>query len=59
MPGKDTVDGFQFLPLFVHSPFLKVEVLIPGERALPLLSRTGEEVGDKWGKSHATLSLLR
>jgi len=50
-PGKDTVDGFQFLPLFAHSPFLKVEV--PGDRAFPLLSRTGEEVGDKWDKSHA------
>ena len=51
MPGKDTVEGFQFLLLFVHSPFLKVEV--PGERAFALLPRTGEEVGDKWGKSHA------
>jgi len=48
MPSKDTVDGFQFLPLFVHNPFLKVEV--PGERGVPLLSRTGEEVDDKWGQ---------
>jgi len=39
-----------FLPLFIHSPFLNVEVT--SERAFPLLSRTGE-VGDEWGKFHA------
>ena len=48
---EGVVDGFQRLPLFALRLFLKVEE--PCTRAFPLLSRTGEEVDDKWGKSHA------
>ena len=51
MSGKDTVDGFQYLPLFALCLSFKVEG--PCTRALPLSSRTGVEVDDKRGKSHA------
>jgi len=51
MSGKDTVDGFQYLPLFALCLSFKVEG--PCTRALPLSSRTGVEVDDKRGKPHA------
>ena len=51
MSGKDIVDGFQYSPLFARCLSFKVEG--PCTRALPLSSRTREEVDDKRGKSHA------